>query len=193
MSKALPSTSKQLTSSQRNLDPDISKDTFHDLPRVERIYYSIMFPRHFQLNNQDTEYLKMMQAAHSILFSASTDFHARQLIKNMRIGKSFTLSETIELIRDTQGLFGKIEMHDKEFSRIMLRHRFQVNANNSREKGDFKEERLALRNLMELDALAVREKEDAGPVIPQLPNVRFGDFDDAIIVSSPEDDPGEEE
>lgn len=191
MSKELQGTSKQLMSSQHN--PDITKSAFNELPRVERIYYSIMFPKHFQLNNQDTEYLKLMQAAHSILFSAATDFHARQLIKNMRIGRSFTLGETIELIRSTQELFGKIEMHDKEFSRIVLRHRFQVNANNSREAGDFKEERLALRNLMELDALAVREKEESGPIIPQLPNVRFGDFDNAIIESRPEDDPGEEE
>ena len=191
MSKALQSTNKQLTSSQHSDEPGISREEFNGLPRVDKIYYSVVYPKYFQRSYTDDDYLELMKLCFSILISATTEFRARQLVKQIRPNLTLDTSDALELIRCTKIFFGKIHYKHDDFDRMYIRERLRDVANRARLTGDIKNERLALKQLTDLDALAIREAESEGPVVPELPNVKFSvfkkpsDVSDAIIESQP--------
>lgn len=192
MKRASKSTSLQQVSSQPSADVEITKEEYKQLPRWERIYYSVMYPRHFQITSADEQYFEMMKLAFSLMMSSETDHRARQLIKLIKPGVTLNAADTLELIHATKEFFGKIDYRNKDFDRMIMRHRIQDNANRARLAGDYKEERLALGQLARLDALEIAEAEAAGPQFPPLPDITFKVFEDAIIESQPYDGSEEE-
>ncbi len=160
--------------------PDITKQEYNALPRVDRIYNALMYPRHFQMNNTDEVYLGMMKSAYNIILTAATEQKARMLIKVIITARSLDTAETLELIRATKEFFGKIEIRDVTFDRMVARHKMMDIAERARIAGDLKQERLAWGKLIDLDALEVRETESQAPVIPELPDIVILGVDDDV-------------
>ena len=181
MTPLLPSKLKETSSP---LKPDITKEEWNDLPRVERIYQSLMYPRHFQLSSQDEVYLDMMRKAYNMMFDSATDREAQRLIKTMNKDKSLELSEVVELMRCTKLLFGRIDVRDVQFDRMLRRHQLEDIARRARNAGDIKNERLAVSKLIDLDRLQIQEAQDNEPKIPQLPEVIISSAEDIIAPES---------
>ena len=176
--------------------PQISHRENQQLPRHERIYNYLMWPKHFNLTDADEKQLQRMQMAYNILIEAPTDMEARAKIKAAILGVKLTLSEVLELIWETKALFGKISFRNSDFDRAVLRQKLIELARRAKKEGDLKQERLAYADIIRLDGLEQKEKDSGAPVIPQLPNVRFtnvqpqkkSEHDLAIIESTPADE-----
>lgn len=188
MNRSLSASTKLLQNSQHS--PEIRKEDYPGLPRIDRIYYAIMYPRYFQMTNADEDRLELMKRTYNILIAASTDQQARNLIKVVRPGPALSTSDVLELIRETKEFFGKIEIRDITFDRAVMRHRLLDLYTRAKLSGDIWNERLALKQLTDLDALAVKDPGSSGtPVIPELPDIKIVDMDDAaIIISKPHAD-----
>ncbi|HZV71625.1 MAG TPA: hypothetical protein VFG10_18865 [Saprospiraceae bacterium] len=185
-------TKEELTISEHSLQsfpdavdkPEIIREDYNRLSRVDRIFQSMLWPRHFQLPDQDIRYLDSLKVAHACLRNYSTDREAMAVLKHAIPGKKLSLGEVTHLVRDAKQLFGKLIMRDADFDREKLRDRYLRNADKAWDGGDIDAERKALRAIADLD------KKDASgsskdPVIPQLPNVIFTtkkiQAEDAII------------
>lgn len=194
MKAELLNATELLESSQLSTVPDISKAEYQKLGRIDRIYNAIMYPRHFQMTDADESYLEMMKKAYNLLLATPTEHQARQLIRQVNLNKTLSMADTMELIRSTKELFGKIEIRDVTFDRAVMRHRLQDLYHRAKLAGDIKNERLALKQLVDLDDLAVKDAKVLGPVIPPLPDVQMECFQDdplpkfegAIIESLPD-------
>jgi len=179
--------------------PQITRTENRDLPRIERIYNHLMWPKWFDLTEADTKHLERMRIAYNILIAAPTDVEARAMIRTAVLGTRLTISEVIELIYDTKELFGRINASNKDFDRQVVRAQLIELARRAREAGDLKQERLAWSDIIRLDGLALKEKESAGPIVPPLPDVvitnaipapstRQDHSEPAIIESTPTDE-----
>lgn len=173
------------------LKPELSKKEFNALPRKDRIWQSILFPKHFQLSDQDESYFRLMRMAYNILLSATTDQHALQLIRIMDPEKTLTLSEVVELITETKEFFGRMVLREERFERVRARHRLEEYIVRCQAAGDLKNERLALLQLDKLDDKEFREAQTDGPVIPDVPDVFFiSDIEEAEVIEE-EDENGD--
>lgn len=188
MSQKLEISPDKSSSSLPELAPSVSKAEYGGLGRSERIYNAVMFPRHFQLSNQDADYLELMKRAYNILLTSATDQGARRLISEIKPGSRLALAEVIELIRCTKEFFGKIEVRNVEFDRMVQRQRLIDLYNRCKIANDLFNERLTLHQIERLDSLALKEKEESAPQVPPLPNVTFTPYEDAIIESMPTDE-----
>lgn len=169
--------------------PEISKEEHRQLPRNQRIYYSLRWPRYYPMSHVDAVYFEKVQIAYNILFSADSEIKAQIMIKNAFIGKKLSALQSLELIQSAKELFGKIQIRDTDFDRMMLRHRLNDLVQRARLQNDLKNERLAIKQLAQLDALEVRKKDEGKPEIPILPPLRIvTDAEPAIIESIPVDE-----
>jgi hypothetical protein len=197
MNTNLPSSSTSQQSSQPDR-PRISAKENQQLPRHERIYNHLLWPKYFDISDTDSRALDRMRLAYNILMAAPTDLEARAMIKAAIIGVRLSLSEVIELIWETKALFGRIGTRNSQFDRDVMRAQLIDVARRAKLAGDIKQERLVWNDIIRLDDLALKEKESAGPIVPPLPDVvitnvippakKENEYDDAIVESTPADE-----
>lgn len=169
--------------------PEISKEDHRRLPRDQRIYYSLRWPKVYPMSNVDEVYFEKVQIAYNILFSAETEQRAEVMIKNAFPGRKLSQMQVYNLISSAKSLFGNIEARNDDFDRMMLRRQLQDIVRRAKDEGDLKNERLALKQLAQLDALEIKKKEDVKPVIPGLPAIRFvTEIEAAEVVKSGDDE-----
>lgn len=177
--------------------PEITKAQYNVLPRVERLYYGVIYPRFFRLSSGDEEYLDLIKQTYNIMIQCGakdedSEEGAKVMIKHMVPNYTLQMPQILELMRDAKSFFGKIVVTDIEFDRHILRKRLWDLAERAKKDKDFYCERLALKELIKLDGLAVSAKKDEGPVIPPLPEIeyttKYEESDAAIILSSPEEE-----
>lgn len=175
--------------------PDITGDQYKRLPRIERLYYAVVYPRYFQMSAPDLEHLELVKQAYNIMVECGGKDEdkadgAKIRIKHMVPGRTLGLSEILELMRDAKAFFGRVVVTDADYDRNAIRRRLWELVELSRKKDDLFEERLALEALMKLDGLAVNSKKDTAPVIPPMPEIEytenFNESDAAIIIASSE-------
>lgn len=174
--------------------PSINQIDYKGLPREERLFHALMYPRYFTMTAPDESYFDLCKLAYNILFSAPTDMQARTMIAEIRPGVKLDHAEVTELIRVTKYLFGKIQSRDADFDRDMLRNQLLDLIQRCKIAGDLENERRAYKQLADLENLALKESKYHAPVIPPLPNVNYfvkpapqiGDA--AIIESSPDEE-----
>lgn len=184
------SSSKALSSLPER--PEISAKENLRLPRRERLYNHLLWPRHFHITESDARQLERMKLTYNILMAAPTDIEARAMIRVVVTDKDLDTSEVMELIYETKELFGKLQFRQTDFDRGVLRLQLQDLVRRNRVLGNVKEERLALLQLMKLDSLSVKENESSAPVVPALPNVvfvtKYAGEEAAQIESSPDEE-----
>lgn len=178
--------------------PQISKSENRELPRTERIYNHLMWPKYFDLSNDDALQLDRMRIAYNILVAAPTDVEARAMIRATVLGTKMRLPDVIELIWETKELFGRINTSNRDFDRTVVRAQLIELARRAKVAGDLKQERLAWSDIIRLDGLVLKEQESKAPVIPPLPDVVISSSipeaqkepigDPAILESTPEDE-----
>lgn len=172
MSQNLPDSWSSEPSSRPDR-PEITNKENQSLPRVERIYNHLLWPRHFSITEHDDRYLEAMKLAYNILMAAPTDFEASAMIREVVPGRKLTSAEVTDLKWSTKELFGKMDVRNVDFDRLVMRNQIIDVARRAKLAGDLKNERLAYKDLMNLDRLAVKEHESKAPVVPPLPNVTF--------------------
>ncbi len=191
MNENLPTSSSKAVSSLPER-PEISAKENLRLPRRERLYNHLLWPKYFQVTEADARQLERMKLAYNILMAAPSDIEAIASIRVVVMDKELTTSEAMELIYETKELFGKLQFRQIDFDRGVLRLQLQDLVRRNRVSGNTKEERLTLLQLMKLESLAVKDNESSAPVVPPLPNViitnKYADAEAAHIESSPIDE-----
>ena len=191
MNGNLPTSSSKALSSLPER-PEISDIENRRLSRPERIFNHLLWPRHFRISDADETQLERMKLTYNILAAAVSDIEARAMIKEVVIGVTLTTAEVLELIWETKELFGKLSFRNVDFDRAVVRMQLLDLVRRAKAAGDIKNERLAWKQLIDLDRLAVKENESNAPVVPALPNViftnKYEDEELAHIESTPIDD-----
>lgn len=189
MNENLPDSSSKVLSSLPER-PEISRQDNLRLPRTQRIYNHLLWPRFFDITEYDARQLDRMKLAYNILIAAPTDLEARAMIQIVITDAHLSFSEVMELIYETKDLFGKLQFRNADFDRSVMRMQLLDLVRRNRLAGDLKEERLALLQLTKLDDLAIKESVNNAPVVPPLPDIKFvtkyADEEMAITESSPD-------
>lgn len=172
--------------------PEISAKENLRLPRRERLYNHLLWPKYFHITEADSRQLERMKLTFNILMAAPTDFEARAMVRAVVTDTDLSTAEVMELIYETKDLFGKLQFRNIDFDRGVMRMQLLDLVRRNRVSGNAKEERLGLLQLMKLDSLAVKENESNAPIVPALPNVvfvtKYAGEEAAQIESSPDEE-----
>ena len=132
--------------------PILSKNGRHSTDRTDRLFYHLMEPEHYPINDRDAAHLEKLRLTFQIISEESQLKRAVEMLKAV-LPEEYSEAHYYRLINDSQALFGGVIRRNKAFDRMIIRERLMALAERAKEAGEMDQERRCLEAVMKLEGL----------------------------------------